>query len=579
MPYVPGFHYDVFISYAHASDQGRAARPKGWVTEFQEELENYLTAILHPAPKVYIDHSELRKAGAYPQDLARDVRRSALLLTINCMPYLGSDFCKWELDEFRKEFGDDPRTTDDGRRIVEVYKSLLPNGSVPKIQRDASGFWFCGNPEKRETPDTFDCDTKQFSDALKVLGKEIVALLFAMRRERQTIFVGPPVDATEQTSTIGSLFRDLRAELRQYYNVVPLSGDVASEDRDLANSLVSVHFISNIFDKPTLARIDKAKEGNRALFVIIAPELRKDPSNSNWALIRTLESVIKSNATDTANKIRLLNWQPLNDQPGDLRLKIAESLPKPENPLSDVSVYIICDPRDVAEDEVGKLLRILEQIRNVDPYGSPHLTDEQATQLFRLFGETKSFEETSGMPLAEQVFEKRFMAYEELKSLAVTSKGMKQLFHIFQALLAIDKVLETLGEEEIKYLFSVFEEIGKLRLRLKPLRSAQGNSDGVIDHISKLHDCDGSLLLWGCAQAAWFKQYHDELQSAPGLRRGRPLSSKAVLIKPKEDWKLSYARQLVPAENLWEGIELKKIATFLISLLHDREQHAASARA
>ena len=33
---VPGFQYDLFISYAHANNQ------YGWITEFQEDLSNLL---------------------------------------------------------------------------------------------------------------------------------------------------------------------------------------------------------------------------------------------------------------------------------------------------------------------------------------------------------------------------------------------------------------------------------------------------------------------------------------------------------------------------------------------------------
>ena len=40
MAYVPGFHYDVFISYARRSDMAK------WVTLFKEDLERQLASTL-----------------------------------------------------------------------------------------------------------------------------------------------------------------------------------------------------------------------------------------------------------------------------------------------------------------------------------------------------------------------------------------------------------------------------------------------------------------------------------------------------------------------------------------------------
>src|SRR5437764_14012686 len=117
---------------------------------------------MYPAPKIYIDHSDLRKAGNYSQDLVDELSSSALLVTINCEPYKNSDDCTWELEQFRKKFGHDPRTINGGRRIVEVYKSLLPSGACHIIQPGNNGFWFCGNPDRGEKADTFRYGTDEY---------------------------------------------------------------------------------------------------------------------------------------------------------------------------------------------------------------------------------------------------------------------------------------------------------------------------------------------------------------------------------------------------------------------------------
>src|ERR1700683_2480426 len=152
MTYVPGFDSDVFISYAHASDQPVSLGNRGWVTELREDLISNLEPKLFPPPDIYIDRTNLRKAGAWPDDLRLELRHSAILLTINCEPYFNSDYCKWELDQFRKRFGNDPRTTGGSRRIIEVCKSLLEQGRHPILQVGNTGVWFC---HKREPSYTF----------------------------------------------------------------------------------------------------------------------------------------------------------------------------------------------------------------------------------------------------------------------------------------------------------------------------------------------------------------------------------------------------------------------------------------
>jgi hypothetical protein len=358
MAYVPGFDFDVFVSYAHASDQPALGRAKGWVTELKEELDRYLTGRTAPAPQVYIDHSDLRRAGAYPQDIAHELRRSALLLTVNCEPYLESDFCTWEVAQFREEFSEDPRTPNGARRIVEIYKSLLADGSVPRIQGDNNGFWFCGNPARREPDDTFELGSNEYANALKLLGKEVSKLLFSMRKELQCIFLSPPVDAADPNSTVGNLYQKLRAELRQEYQVVPFPGNTSSDADSLARSLLSVHFLSRRFDQLTIDRISMARQADHRVLVVIAHDLGSDEASPMSGFLNVLKSFIKNTADELPAPLRLFSWVPGKHQTGDLVALVQKLIPSGESPTPTGRgslVYLICDPRDVREEEVQKL--------------------------------------------------------------------------------------------------------------------------------------------------------------------------------------------------------------------------------
>jgi hypothetical protein len=469
MAYVPGFDFDVFVSYAHASDQRALGRITGWVTELKEELARYLTGRMAPAPKLWIDHSELRRAGAYPQDIAQELRHSALLLTVNCEPYLESDFCTWEVAQFRDQFSEDPRAVDGSRRIVEIYKSLLADGSVPRIQSDNNGFWFCGNPERLEPDDTFELGSNEYGSALKLLGKEISKLLFSMRKERQTIFLSPPVDAADPTSVVGNLYRRLRDEFRQEYQVVPLPGNMSSDSDSLAKSLLSVHFLSRRFDQLTIDRITMARQAGHRVIVVIAHELASDETSPMSNFLNVLKSFIRNTADELPAPLRLFSWVPGKHQTRDLVSLVQQLIPGETRPISAQRgslVYLICDPRDVREEEVQKLC----------------------------------------------------------------------------------------------------DHVQKSPMNVALSRSAQDTQEGVMDHLKNLAICDGIVLLWGRAGEDWFRKYQSELKSVPGFRPGRPVDSKAMLLRPNDEHKISVAQEMVRPEDLWECFDPSKLDDFLASV-------------
>jgi hypothetical protein len=505
--YVPHYAYDVFVSYAHVS--------KGWVTQFKNDLQQKLTERMSPAPCVWMDDSNLRKAGAYPEDLAASLRGSAILLTINCEPYLDSDWCAWELVVFREKFGHDPRTNDGGRRIVEVIKASLPDGSAPIIQPDNSGFWFCGGSNDDPSKDTFEPGSIDYDFSLRRLAREIGKLLFSLRKESQSVFLAPPVDATDLTSPMGKLYRKLRTELRQEYQVVPLPGTSFSDDDYLARSQISVYFISEKFDEQTTRRIKMARVAGGPVLVVIAPGL--DPKSPNSNFLSYLKTSVAISARDAPSDLQFLNWIPGKHDSGTvvsmIRRMISQQEPPP--PASQFSVYLVCDPRDIQEEEVKGLLSLGE--------------------LFKIFDQFKEFDVITNL--------------DKVKRLGLTA-------------------------QELRTLFDFCEEVKSLLLTFELPRSTQDQEDGFRDHMRKLAMCDGLLLLWGCAEEEWFKKYSEELPAALGFRAGRPLYSKAVIIRPEEERKMKFARNIVDAEDIWEGIDIDKLASFLRSLLAAKKAYA-----
>ena len=107
MVYLPEFEHDIFVSYAHADNQGAGGSEMehGWVTTLRHNLIHAPGAL---RKDVYIDH-QLKPGDPLDADLLRKVERSALLLIVLSQSYIRSEWCGKELDHFVETHADDRR--------------------------------------------------------------------------------------------------------------------------------------------------------------------------------------------------------------------------------------------------------------------------------------------------------------------------------------------------------------------------------------------------------------------------------------------------------------------------------------
>jgi TIR domain-containing protein len=96
LPIVPGFQYDLFVSYAHQND-----RPWGWVSDFirtlKEELESrsrYFRLWWDP---------QLRTGDDFNLAIGNAISESAVFLCVLTQAYRDSTYCKREVEEFRQQ--------------------------------------------------------------------------------------------------------------------------------------------------------------------------------------------------------------------------------------------------------------------------------------------------------------------------------------------------------------------------------------------------------------------------------------------------------------------------------------------
>ena len=125
MSYVPGFRYDLFISYAQADNSD------AWVEKFQTQLIGELVRLLgRPLSEktVFLDKLRLQVAQSYPDELDKAARESALLVALLSPSYVTSDWCNRERQVFQTAL---PPGAAFAECLVSVR--LRPTGPFPKI--------------------------------------------------------------------------------------------------------------------------------------------------------------------------------------------------------------------------------------------------------------------------------------------------------------------------------------------------------------------------------------------------------------------------------------------------------------
>ena len=142
MAYVPGFQYDIFISYRQADNKF------GWVARLDETLRSMLEE--HDRPKkgeppwrfeIFRDNRELPGNQPLSDAINEAVRGSAVIVIVMSENYLAddSDWCRRELEAFLQPFGGASAA---GGRIFVVRKESVHETRWPAELQQLVGYPF-----------------------------------------------------------------------------------------------------------------------------------------------------------------------------------------------------------------------------------------------------------------------------------------------------------------------------------------------------------------------------------------------------------------------------------------------------
>jgi hypothetical protein len=150
MAFIPGYDFDIFVSYAHVDNQPFLQHATGWVSTLVGHLQNELGQKLGrpDAAKVWFDSHHLRGNHALTTEIAGRLQSAALFVAVLSPGYTSSQWCQEEARLFEKA----PGGLD--KRIFAVEKAPLDDGMTPPaLLRGlrAYRFWYRDSDQQPRT--------------------------------------------------------------------------------------------------------------------------------------------------------------------------------------------------------------------------------------------------------------------------------------------------------------------------------------------------------------------------------------------------------------------------------------------
>lgn len=336
MSYVPGFDYDIFVSYAHVDNL------KGWVNEFHDELTILLAQKFGQMGLVKIWIAEvLTGADLFDDVIKNRIDGSGLFLALNSNGYQASDYCRQEINWFHSKASAEPYGVRIGERMRFFNACLydIPHTEWPEEFGRTLGFKFF-DPNSKWPLDTKD---KAFRNQLKNLVDTIRRTLdeFKTRREEEAELAFPPpseVSADQQAperydvflaaSTLRSERTRLKSELERkgftIHGDVPPPDEAAEHQQAVETALQSAWLSVHLLDHRRGEEVDGEETTTYPLKQLEVASAQEPSRPAAKQLIWVPKSVKLEEVADQEYQTRLLG---LRDHPPALVERFLQVLP------------------------------------------------------------------------------------------------------------------------------------------------------------------------------------------------------------------------------------------------------------
>nr|MBP6315530.1 toll/interleukin-1 receptor domain-containing protein [Chitinophagaceae bacterium] len=191
MSFVPGYEYDIFISYAHIDNVAFPGQADGWIEQFYKNLVLMLAKRFGrmDTVKVWWDSKKLDGSVQFNQSIASGIEKSAIMICLNSPGYVASQYCQMELDTFYKKAIADPQglNVGDRSRIVHVLLNNIPHTQWPSELSGTTGFPFHDAEESDDFGDTIDTLSNEFRSQMQQVRDAVWNILNDFRKKPAVI--------------------------------------------------------------------------------------------------------------------------------------------------------------------------------------------------------------------------------------------------------------------------------------------------------------------------------------------------------------------------------------------------------
>jgi hypothetical protein len=186
MSWVPGFQYDVFISYARIDNKtvDDDAEKNGWVTQFHRHLSVALSRkIGEDTVSVWRDARRIDGSQLFDRTIQDAIQSSALFVALTSPGYLRSDYCLQELKWFHQKSQQEPAglAVGDRSRIFNLLMNKIAPPQWPTEYGRAEGFAFHDAVESDVDGEPADPRSDRFRQQLRVLTNAIYHTLSQLK--------------------------------------------------------------------------------------------------------------------------------------------------------------------------------------------------------------------------------------------------------------------------------------------------------------------------------------------------------------------------------------------------------------
>ena len=177
--FVPGYEYDIFISYAHVDNLTALPGEAGWVELFHRHLEVQLTKRFGRANMVKIWRDQRLEGGhLFDEVIQNRIDRAAVFLLLLSPGYMASAYCQQEIRRFFDKAQAEALGLQVGERnrILNVMLDNIPHEAWPKEVGRISGYPFYDDQDEAFS-EPLDPMDKVFQMPLRGLVRTLHAIL------------------------------------------------------------------------------------------------------------------------------------------------------------------------------------------------------------------------------------------------------------------------------------------------------------------------------------------------------------------------------------------------------------------